>query len=349
MSSHNNNIQDSSTFSPSHNHAHSDRSAGRVWANPVSTTRGAPNPLRVANTLAPTTLAQTGHIGVLKSSEDSGAYADRDQAAISALKSQLEQLRGTKSPHYTELGHLSFWPNIDRAKTEVGDHGAHFTAIGKVQSLHDAIDVTYLPISLANAICLDPVMTKAKGFEVALVQGGSAKLVELDNWSLMNLDVKEVLGLVKRLQDETGLSVADIKRSVEPYTIQTIGLAEMHRSYLRDIQEFPVLVVSQTCAQAWLEAAALAGVGTRQILAIDNLPDQSMDTGQLRDVLDDCIQRRRPVLQLVAGEVPSDGSVDDGHPDNATPDPLGQLLDLRSDYFAKGLAFPLRVDGLSIS
>ncbi|HDZ81507.1 MAG TPA: hypothetical protein ENH56_09750 [Roseobacter sp.] len=114
----------------------------------------------------------------------------------------------------------------------------------------------------------------------------------------------------------------------------------MHRSYLRDIQEFPVLIVAQTCVQAWLEAAALAGVGTRQILAINTLPDDSVNTDQLRDTMDDCVQKRRPILQLVGDNVPITAGAGD---------PLGQLLTLRNDYFSKGLAFPVKIDGLWIS
>tara|TARA_R110002012_G_scaffold281545_2_gene470680 strand:+ start:32227 stop:33177 length:951 start_codon:yes stop_codon:yes gene_type:complete len=315
-----------------------------LWvANPTPRAGGMPNPFLAPPDLTLTTLTQTAvgrHGGISRNPEISGASDDRDQAAVSALKSQLAQLRSTRSSHHAELGSLSVWPDTATAETEAGDQRANIPAMNRVQSLLEAIEITYLPVSLANAICLDSGMVKAKGFEVALVQGGSAKLVDLDNWSLMNLGVKEVLSLVERLKQETGLSVSEIQSSVEPYAIQTIGLAEMHRSYLRDIQEFPVLIVAQTCVQVWLEAAALAGVGTRQILAINTLTDHSVNTDQLRDTMEDCVQKRRPILQLVGDNVPITAGAGD---------PLGQLLNLRNDYFAKGLAFPVKIDGLRIS
>ncbi len=216
---------------------------------------------------------------------------------------------------------------------------AHITCDGSVanaESMWAARNLTYLPVSLANAIRLEPSMAAAKDFSVTLVQGGSAKLTELDNWSLMNLGVDEVIRLSPRLQSETGITEAVIKDILNKYSVQNIGLAEMHRTYLKDVTQLPVVMAPSTRHYSWPKGAALLGLGANNVWSTHVDLDGRMKIDHLRDHIETCYQNRRPVLEVVAVM---------GTTEESSVDPLADIVALREEYRKKGMEFTIHVDG----
>jgi glutamate/tyrosine decarboxylase-like PLP-dependent enzyme len=216
---------------------------------------------------------------------------------------------------------------------------AHITCDGSVanaESMWAARNLTYLPVSLANAIKIEPSMAAAKEFTVTLVQGGTAKLTELDNWTLMNLGVDEVIGLSPRLQSDCGISADTIKDVLNKYSVQNIGLAEMHRTYLKDVTQLPVIMAPSTRHYSWPKGAALLGLGANHVQSTYVDLDGRMLMDHLREQIENCYQNRRPVLEVVAVL---------GTTEESSVDPLADIVALREEYRKKGMEFTIHVDG----
>ncbi|TCL00364.1 pyridoxal-dependent decarboxylase-like protein [Shimia isoporae] len=215
----------------------------------------------------------------------------------------------------------------------------HITCDGSVanaESIWAARNLKYLPVSLSQAIKVDPSMAAAKDLEVPLLQGGSAKLTELDNWSLLNLGVDTVIGLSPKLQADFGISSDTIQAVLEKYSVQSIGLADMHRTYLRDVSELPIILAPSTAHYSWPKGAALIGLGANQLHRVHVDLDGRMEMQALRQKLDDCLEDRRPVLEVVAVI---------GTTEESSVDPLDEMVKIRDEYRKKGLEFTLHVDG----
>ncbi|WP_373027900.1 pyridoxal-dependent decarboxylase [Sulfitobacter sp.] len=216
---------------------------------------------------------------------------------------------------------------------------AHITCDGSVanaESMWAARNLTYLPVSLANAIKREPSMAAAKDLTVTLVQGGSAKLIELDNWTLMNLGVDEVIGLSPRLQSDCGISADTIKDVLDKYSVQNIGLADMHRTYLKDVTQLPVIMAPSTRHYSWPKGAALLGLGANHVQNTHVDLDGRMRMDHLREQIETCYQNRRPVLEVVAVL---------GTTEESSVDPLADIVALREEYRKKGMEFTIHVDG----
>lgn len=216
---------------------------------------------------------------------------------------------------------------------------AHITCDGSVanaESMWAARNLTYLPVSLANAIKLEPSMAAAKDFTVTLVQGGTAKLIELDNWSLMNLGVDEVINMSPRLQEIPGITADTVKAMLNKYSVQNIGLAQMHHTYLRDMTQLPVIMAPSTRHYSWPKGAALLGLGANNVLSTHVDLDGRMKIDDLRAQIESCYQNRQPVLEVVAVM---------GTTEESSVDPLADIVALREEYRKKGMEFTIHVDG----
>lgn len=230
-------------------------------------------------------------------------------------------------------------PETDTTGTDAIVPWGHITCDGSVanaESMWAARNLSYLPVSLANAIRLEPAMAAAKDFVVSLVQGGSAKLVDLDNWGLMNLGIDEVIGLTPKIEKTCGISADTIKAMLDKYSVQNIGLADMHRTYLQDLSQLPVIMAPSTRHYSWPKGAALLGLGANHVISTHVDLDGRMSMDHLRDQIETCYQNRQPVLQVVAVM---------GTTEESSVDPLADIVALREEYRAKGMEFSLHVDG----
>ena len=230
-------------------------------------------------------------------------------------------------------------PETDTTGTDAIVPWGHITCDGSVanaESMWAARNLSYLPVSLANAIRLEPAMAAAKDFVVNLVQGGSAKLVDLDNWGLMNLGIDEVIGLTPNIEKTCGISADTIKAMLDKYSVQNIGLADMHRTYLQDLSQLPVIMAPSTRHYSWPKGAALLGLGANHVISTHVDLDGRMSMDHLRDQIETCYQNRQPVLQVVAVM---------GTTEESSVDPLADIVALREEYRAKGMEFSLHVDG----
>ena len=216
----------------------------------------------------------------------------------------------------------------------------HITCDGSIangEAMWAARNLTYLPISLAAAIRLEPDMKAARTVTVKTCQGKRARLLSLSNWELLNLPVDEVLGLVERIEETRLVTAEAVQAAVEKYALHSIGLMAMREQYLDDYNHAkPVICVPKTAHYSWPKSATLIGLGTHCIKFIDVDYDGRMCMKSLRAVLADCLDKQQPVLQVVAVI----GSTEEG-----AVDPLVEMAAIREEFREQGLEFVLHIDG----
>ena len=216
----------------------------------------------------------------------------------------------------------------------------HITCDGSIangEAMWAARNLTYLPISLAAAIRLEPDMKAAHTVTVKTCQGKRARLLSLSNWELLNLPVDEVLGLVERIEETKRVTAEAVQAAVEKYSLHSIGLMAMREQYLDDYNHAkPVICVPNTAHYSWPKSATLIGLGTHCIKFIDVDYDGRMCMKSLRKVLAECLDKQQPVLQVVAVI----GSTEEG-----AVDPLAEMVTIRDEFREQGLEFVLHIDG----
>jgi hypothetical protein len=121
-----------------------------------------------------------------------------------------------------------------------------------------------------------------------------------------------------------------------PYNVQNIGMAEFYHRYLPDLTpEQPAIMAPSTMHYSWPKAAAVLGLGSNCIRHIHVDLDCRMNTVHLRQHLDECLEKKIPVLQVVAVI---------GTTEESAVDPLDEIVRIREEYRQAGLDFELHLD-----
>ncbi|WP_107498120.1 pyridoxal-dependent decarboxylase [Thalassobius sp. I31.1] len=217
---------------------------------------------------------------------------------------------------------------------------AHITCDGSVangESMWAARNLKYMPITLAEAIRNEPDMAAGKDVTVTLADGRVAKLLDLSCWELLNVAVDDVIALSPRLQSDFGVTQAAIKAALDTYSVQNLGLAEYQQRFIaKDVQNLPIVLAPSTAHYSWPKSAALIGLGANQLHRVHVDLDGRMRMDHLREMLQECLDNKRPVLEVVAVI---------GSTEESAVDPLADIVELRDEFRSKGLEFCLHVDG----
>lgn len=217
---------------------------------------------------------------------------------------------------------------------------AHITCDGSVangESMWAARNLKYMPITLAEAIRNEPDMAGGKDVKVSLADGRLVKLLDLECWELLNVAIDDVIALSPRLQSDFGITPEAIKAALDKYSVQNLGLAEYQQRFIaRDTQSLPVVLAPSTAHYSWPKSAALIGLGANQLWRIHVDQDGRMRMDHLRETLQDCLDNKRPVIEVVAVI---------GSTEESAVDPLADIVELRDEFRKKGLEFSLHIDG----
>ena len=207
-------------------------------------------------------------------------------------------------------------------------------SVANIESMWAARNLKYFPVALAAALEGDDRLSGARGLEVRLPDGKSRRLVALDAWGRLNLGVDEILALPTRLEDEFRVRTDDLDEILGGYSVQSLGLLEFSRRHLQRVHP-GVVVVPGTRHYSWPKAAALLGIGSEQLIQVPVDLDARMDVQQLRAVLDECLQAKRPVIQVVAVV---------GSTEESAVDPVHDVVAVREQCRLAGMDFPIHVD-----
>lgn len=215
----------------------------------------------------------------------------------------------------------------------------HITCDGSIangEAMWAARNLKFLALALAAAISLEDDLKAAKAVSVETCQGGRDYLIDLDLWTLLNLPVDEVIGLVENIKNQSGIDENIIRHAVDKYSLQALGLVKFQQRFLDTYEQAtPVVLVPATAHYSWPKTAALIGLGTASVRLVEVDLDGRMSMVALRRELDRCLQKHQPVLQVVAVM----GSTAEG-----AVDPLADILQIRKQYQAMGLNFVIHVD-----
>ena len=215
----------------------------------------------------------------------------------------------------------------------------HITCDGSIangESMWAARNLKFLPVALAAAIATEADLDDAKCITAKTCKGSRARLIDLTLWELLNLPIDEVIGLVARIEHESGIDESIVRHAVDQYSVQNIGLVQFQQRYLDTYtQATPVVFVPATAHYSWPKTAALIGLGTDAVKQIEVDLDGRMSMLALRRELDLCLRTGRPVLQVVAVL----GTTEEG-----AIDPLAEIVDMRREYQEMGLNFVIHVD-----
>jgi len=213
----------------------------------------------------------------------------------------------------------------------------HITCDGSVANLEAmwaARNLKYYPISIVAALKNEPALAQAKGMLVRLADGSRGQLINLDTWTLLNLDIDEVLHITQRMETVYEISPDAITKALDPYTIQSLGFDEFNKRYLKDIPQ-PVLMGPSTKHYSWPKNAAVLGIGKNNFLNINVDEDARMDIDHLCLQLDKCLVAKQPILMVV---------VVLGSTEESAVDPLARVIALREEYRKSGMEFVIHVD-----
>ncbi len=206
--------------------------------------------------------------------------------------------------------------------------------VANVEALWAARNLKLAGVALRQAIREVPALAPARALEVPLWQGGAARLVELDSWTLINLDIDALAGLPATIA-ALGIEPARLTRMLAAYSVQNVGLVTFYRSFMQDVTEPPVLLAPATSHYSWPKAATLLGLGQNAVLVQRVDRDARMDLEQVDTTLTELRRRRVPLLCAVAVI---------GSTEESAVDPLEGLLQLRERYRARGLNFAIHAD-----
>ncbi len=207
-------------------------------------------------------------------------------------------------------------------------------SVANIEALWAARNLKYAAIALKAAIREVPLLSVARTLEVPVWGGERARLVDLDNWVLLNLDIDVVAGLPAAMV-KLGVDPERLRRILTAYAVQNVGLVNFHRSFMPDVLASPVLLAPATGHYSWPKAATVLGIGQNAVLVQRVDHDARLDLEHVEDTLWQLLRRRIPVLMTVAVL---------GSTEESAVDPLAGVLRLREQFRQRGLNFAVHAD-----
>lgn len=208
-------------------------------------------------------------------------------------------------------------------------------SIANAEAMWAARNLRYQAAAIARAIRLEDDLAAAKSMTVIMGNGEQALLLDLEPWDLVNLPNDVILDLPQRLTDEAGISPARVAEVLDTYSVQAMGLAAFQQEVLQGLH-LGVVLAPATAHYSWDKGVAILGLGSRSLQSIDVDVDARMSVPALRAALDECLERRVPIIQLISVI---------GSTAESAVDPLVEIVKAREDYQRRGLSLTLHADG----
>ena len=206
--------------------------------------------------------------------------------------------------------------------------------VANIEALWAARNLKFSAIAIRQAIREVPALSAARGLEVPVWQGGACRLVDLDTWTLLNLDLDAISALPAAIA-ELGVLPSRLTRILGGFSVQNVGLAGFYRAYMGDVHELPVLLAPATSHYSWPKAATLLGLGQNAVLIQQVDRDARLALDHVEQTLFEMLRRRVPVLCAVAVI---------GSTEESAVDPLAGLLAMRERFRGYGLNFAIHAD-----
>jgi len=214
----------------------------------------------------------------------------------------------------------------------------HITCDGSVANLEGlwmARNLKLYPVSVRAAIQSDPALKAAKNFKVTTLGGIKKSLLTIDDWTILNLPIEEILAMANNISTEYKIDLTTVSNAISNYTVQSIGYHKLLSWYLPTITNSPVSLCSATRHYSWPKGAAILGIGANNMISVYVNERAQMETKELIKKLDLCLKSKTPLLNVV---------VIMGTTEESAVDPLAEVLAIRETYRKKGLEFAIHAD-----
>lgn len=210
--------------------------------------------------------------------------------------------------------------------------------VANIEAIWSARNLKFYPVALQAALQNDERLAAASGIRVRLPVGDELDLLKLSPWQLLNLESDVVLELPARLGSEFGLSRDDVTSAVARFSLQSLGLMNFSK-LLGEGAKAPVFFVPGTKHYSFPKAAALLGLGADPAGGgMRDVPvdlDARLDAGELKKMLEECLEEQIPVISVVAVV---------GTTEESSIDPIEDIIELRDEFAERGLYFTVHAD-----
>jgi glutamate/tyrosine decarboxylase-like PLP-dependent enzyme len=212
----------------------------------------------------------------------------------------------------------------------------HITAggtIANIEALWVARNLKYLGLAgreTARELGIDGVRVQTcAGKRIAIGAEGN-------QWELLNLEMHEALGLGGLLAEayrlKSGVDQREASRTVNAamrrHSLSGAGIHAFHGRH-RDVRPGAV-VVPVTAHYSLQKAVEVLGLGTQQVRGVPVDGRFRADLGALREILDQCLRDRVPVIEMVSVM----GTTEEG-----SVDALDEISAMRREFRKRGLEF----------
>ncbi|KAK7709317.1 hypothetical protein SLS64_006229 [Diaporthe eres] len=195
-----------------------------------------------------------------------------------------------------------------------------------------ARNLKFYPFSLRMAFD-GPLANVGKTFTVVNAQNKEDLLVNMPTWDLLNLKVETILDLPDRLNRDYGISSKYLEKVMDEFGIQSIGKDELEKQF--GIEKPAQYMLSSTRHYSWPKGAAIAGIGSQNVVSIAVDHGARLDLSKLEEQLELSLKEQQPVYAVVA----IIGSTEEGAVDR-----LGAILNMRRRFQSRGLSFVVHAD-----
>ncbi|KAI9155623.1 L-tyrosine decarboxylase [Paramyrothecium foliicola] len=235
-----------------------------------------------------------------------------------------------------------FGYNIDENDVDTPTGWGHVTCDGTIANLESmwvgaSRNLKFYPLSLREAMEEgQPLAFLNDRFTVETCTGTRKSFSQLNHWELLNLKPNDILDIPDRLYEEhargVGISNEFLSEVLKKHTIQSTGKDCLERIYMEKPAQY---MVATTRHYSWPKGAAIAGIGSDNVIGIPVDNGARIDINALEKRLEDNLKAKQPIFAVVAIV----GSTEEGAVDS-----LSSILALRKQYQAKGLSFLVHAD-----
>ncbi|KAK1750944.1 pyridoxal phosphate-dependent transferase [Echria macrotheca] len=207
--------------------------------------------------------------------------------------------------------------------------------VANVESLWATRNLKFRPLSLRKAMddADRPLRFIPDTFSVPTCQGESKPFRQLSTWELLNLTPQTILDIPDQLYAQYGVTSEFLNDALDRYNVQAAVTDVLEEHCNADKR--PMYLLSATKHYSWPKGAALAALGTQNMVSVSVDTAGRMSTTSLEIWLNRCLETETPVYSVVAVM----GSTEEG-----AVDPLEDILALRRSFQARGLSFAIHAD-----
>ncbi|KAF4124797.1 Glutamate or tyrosine decarboxylase or a related PLP-dependent protein [Geosmithia morbida] len=215
----------------------------------------------------------------------------------------------------------------------------HITCDGTIANLESiwvARNLKFYPLSLFQAVTKGKLAFIANDFTVKPCRKDEPEKLfkDMTPWELLNLRPETVLDMPTTLYNRYGITSEFLESVLRDYNIQTVGRNELEDAF--SIKDSMKYFVGKTRHYSWPKGAAIAGLGSKNMVGVDIDVSARVDIPSLKRNLLECFEKKTAVYAVVAVI----GSTEEGAVDR-----LSEIVNLRATLQDEyGLSFLIHAD-----